>query len=135
MSAALYISFESPTSAENVVVDGKYIMPHLDNISAIGEDHNLKRLDEYVSQSLSEILEFIDESVIPKQKVEETHNERWFDSNEGLEVIGKYKEVVKTYHSLSNTTKEDCLRDLESYEEVLKVLAKENIRWHFSYDI
>ncbi len=135
MSAAVYITCESPTSADDIAVDGKNMIFHFDNISAIGEDHDLARLDEYVSQTMEEMLEFMISSTASKEQIEATYKEQWFNPKEGLELIEKYIELVKNYHSLSETTKHHCLADLEQYREVLEVLVKENVRWHFSYDI
>ena len=135
MSAAIYIATESPSPADQIAVNGKYFILHIDNISAIGEDHDLKRLDEYISYTLEETLEFLDESIVSREQAEQNHVEQWFDPKEGLELIKKYIDVVKNYHSLSETSKKQCLEDLESYKSVLEVLVKENIRWHFSHDI
>ena len=135
MGAALYISFDSPTSAEGITVDGKHMLTHMDNIPAIGEDHGLIHLDEYVSQTMEQVLEFIDSSIASKDQLEEYYQEQWFDPTEGLELMEKYIDFVKNYHSLSDTTKRQCLPDLECYRDVLKILVDENVRWHFSYDL
>ena len=135
MSAAVYISCESRTSADDIAVDGKNMVIHIDNISAIGQDHNLNRLDEYISQSTEELLEFIGGSIESKEQIEASYKEQWFEPQEGLELVEKYIDLVKNYHSLSETTKEQCLADLEQYRRVLEMLVSENVRWHFSYDI
>jgi len=135
MSAAIYISTEKPSIADQIAVNGKYFILHIDNISAIGEEHGLKRLDDFISYSLEETLEFIDESITPRDEVEKAYCEQWFDPKEGLELIMKYIELVKSYHSLSDSGKNQCLEDLEIYRSVLEILANKNIRWHFSHDL
>jgi len=135
MSAAIYISTETSHSAEEIAVSGKYFILHMDNICSIGEDNGLKRLDEYISYSLEDALDFINESIAPGEQVENNYQEEWFDPKEGLALINKYIDLVGNYHSLSEASKKKCLEDLGSYQAVLESLAKENIRWHFSYDI
>jgi hypothetical protein len=135
MSAAVYISAESPSAADKIAVNGKYFVLHIDNISTIGEDHGLKRLDEYISSTLDDVLELADESITPREKIQENFQEQWFDPGEGLALIDNYIDLVKNYHSLSETSKSQCLEDLQGYKAVLEILAKENIRWHFSYDL
>ena len=135
MSAAVYISFESPTTADQIVVDGKHMMLHLDNVSAIGEDHGLKRLDDYVSQTMEEVLDFMDDAMASQEQIITTYHEQWFDPKEGLALIEEYIGLIGNYHSLGETIKSKCLIDLKSYREVLRILTQENIRWHFSYDI
>ena len=135
MSAAIYISTETPSSADQIAVNGKYFILHIDNISAIGEDHGLRRLDEFISYSLEETLAFVDESITSSEEIEESYQEEWFEPKEGLELIKKYIDLVKNYHSLSQATKKHCLEDMESYKSVLEILVKENVRWHFSHDI
>jgi hypothetical protein len=121
MSAAVYISCETPTSADDIAADGKNMLIHFDSFSAIGEDHDLERLDVYVSQTMEEMLEIMDDSIASKEEIEASHKERWFNPLVGLELIEKYISLVKKYHSLSDTTKQQCLPDLEQYREVLKI--------------
>lgn len=111
------------------------MMIHLDSISAIGEDHDLKRLDQYVSYTPEEVSDFLGGLEAAQEQIDESHREQWFDPKAGLELIEKYIDLVKNYHSLSDTTKGQCIPELESYKEVLKILVDENIRWHFSYDL
>lgn len=136
MSAAIYISTETPLAEiDEIAVNGKYFILHIDNISAIGEEHGLKRLDEYIGYTLDETLEFMVDSSDLHDSIRENHEEDWFDPKEGYSLIKKYIDLVKSYHSLSDTSKKHCLEDLESYKKILEVLTKHNIRWHFSCDI
>jgi len=135
MSAAIYISSKTSCSAEEIAVSDKYFILHMDNVSSFGEDNGLKRLDEYISYSLEDALDFIDEPSAPVEQIENNYQEEWYDPKEGLALINKYIDLVENCHSLSETSKKKCLEDLGSYQAVLESLAKENIRWHFSYDV
>jgi hypothetical protein len=135
MSAAIYITAEKPSSADRIAVDGKQILVHLDNLSAIGEEHGLRRLDEYIDYAADEMLDFFDESMLTAEQIDTLSQEQWFDPTEGLTLINSYIDVVKHYHSLSETTKHHCLEELYSYRAVLEILAKAGINWHFSCDI
>jgi hypothetical protein len=135
MSAAIYITSEQPSAVDSIAVNGKYFILHMENISVIGEDHGLKRLDDYISYTLGEALAFTDESITPREQIEENYQEQWFDPAEGLALIEQYIDVVTNYHSLSATSRTQCLEDLQGYKSVLEILAQENIRWHFSCDI
>jgi len=136
MSAAIYISSETPIpEIDSIAVNGKYFILHIDNISTIGEEHGLKRLDEYIGYTLDETLEFMNTSSDLHDTIREHYEEEWFDPSEGHDLIKKYIDLIKNYHSLSDTTKKHCLEELESYKMVLEVLTKRNIRWRFSFDI
>jgi hypothetical protein len=135
MSAAIYISSQVPSSADQIAVNGKHILLHIENISSIGEEYGLKRLDEYISYSPDETLEFFDKSMLTPEQSEMLSQELWFDPKEGLALIVQYIDLVERYHSLSETTKKQCLEELKSYISVLEILAQENIQWHFSCDI
>ncbi len=135
MSAAIYITAEKSSPADRIAVDGKQILLHLDNLSAIGEAHGLKRLDEYIDYPADEMLDLFDESMLTAEQIEALSQTRWFDPAEGLVLINGYIDAVSHYHSLSETTKRHCLDDLSSYRLVLEILAQAGIRWHFSCDI
>ncbi len=46
-----------------------------------------------------------------------------------------HADKVKSYHSFSETTKAQCVPELEQYRDVLRILVDENVRWHFSFDL
>lgn len=110
-------------------------MLHLDNISSIGEESGLARLDEFFSFDLDEAIDLLAEVGASQVDVEATHKEDWFGPELGRALIKDYMELIRDYHSLSDTTKKQCLADLEEYEKVFDILVQEKIRWHFSYDI
>lgn len=105
MSAAFFISTEtSSPAADQIAMNGKYFVLHIDNISSIGEDHGLRRLDEYIGYTLDEALGYANDSA-HKEQSKENYQEEWFDPAEGHELISRYIEPINNYHSLSDTSK------------------------------
>ncbi len=132
---SIYIAIKNKSEADALPNDGRALILHIDAISAIGKDAGLKRLDEYVFAPLDEISEFLVDSGLTDEELENAQPEVWYEPEEGRKTIDEYIRVTKNYHTLSETTKGQVVPELEQFRNILRVLSKENNKWRLQYDI
>ena len=115
--------------------DGANLLIHLDSISAIGEEYNLGRLDDYVYTPTEQIAEFLLSAGASEEEIERANPELWFSPEEGLSLMQSYIDVITQYHTLSDTTKSMVVPELKEFCAILEVLYTENNQWHLEYDL
>ncbi len=132
---AIYIAFRNDSRATPLANDGIELLIHLDTISAIGEECGLARLDDYIYMPSYEIAEFFREAGATDEEIEKANPVTWYPAEEGRELMQGYIATLNSYHSISETTRNKVIPELESFLEVFAILVEEGNEWHFEYDL
>ncbi len=132
---AIYIAFRNDSRATALANDGIELLLHLDAISAIGEECGLARLDDYIYMPSYEIAEFFREAGASDEEIEKANPVAWYPAEEGGELVKGYITALSSYHSISDTTRNKVIPELESFLEIFAILVDEDNEWHFEYDL
>lgn len=135
MGVAYYIVSNDGDTSYSTMMSGKGLGLALDNVSCMGEDAGMTRLDDFVSHSKEDTIEImrgggftdIDESKFP--------DEQWYDSKMGIKLVEQYIDKLKTYDYIDKTDKENSLQDLNDMLSILKLLDHKGLKWHLTIDI
>ncbi len=133
MGAALFIVLDNRNPGFDPFVNGKAVARDSKCLARIARSLGLQEFDEFVSQDTEEAratLEAIGGGVpgdIPPLE------EQWFDPGEGIDLITKVAEYIKTNRkSVKNV--DGVLSDLAEYCEVLAKAKSIGAKWHFAID-
>lgn len=141
--ASIFIATKNEIQSENFHLtesssEAFNLVNHIDAISAIGEENNLKRLDEYVFTPTEQIIDFFRSTGASEEEIrliEEANSNLWFEPHEGISLIQEYVHTILNYHTLSDTTKSQILPELIEFKKILEVCSQESNHWHFEYNM
>jgi hypothetical protein len=133
--SSLYIAIKNNSRAEQMANNGTALLIHLDAISAIGAECGLARLEDYVYMPNDQIAEFLMKAGATHEEIEKANPVVWYPAAEGRDMIQGYIAALSDYHSISESTKSKVVAELESFQEIFKVLVEEDNAWHFEYDL
>ena len=126
MSVAYFIVLDIEDVEFDDLVNGKNIAQAFDELSSFCESHNIKGIEDFHSQDVSEFIDEFDDLELPEQE------EVWFDAKEGIEWVSALIEKLKDEHPRFLT--DDILEDLVEYLEVFKNAKSVNAKWHLELD-
>lgn len=124
MSAAFYIVLDQEEVEFDAFVSGKAIANAADDIFDLCKSNNLKVMDDFVSQDLSEFLEetdFLDNSEV-----------QWYEAQEGLDYFGSLIKLIDANDFGSD--KQDFIADLNEFVGFLENVKSANLKWHLALD-
>ena len=137
MGVAWYIVSERPELQSSIDVNGKFMAKHLDHLCVITTKHGCKKMEDYHSQPVEDLLDLISleiddvaDSIEPKNLPEL----KWFSPDEGMHYIQKLVELVKKDRNTSATARDELLSDLGEYSNVMEILIMNKCRWNFAID-
>ena len=132
---SIFIATREKSKSEYLPNDGRELILHFDNISSIGEEMGLSRLDEYIYVPANQMLEFLKGTGAKDEEIENVNLELWFNPKEGLELISSYINTLEKYHTISQTTLKAIMPELKEFQRIMEILEQEYNEWHFEYDI
>ena len=132
---SIFIATREKSKSEYLPNDGRELILHFDNISSIGEEMGLSRLDEYIYVPTDQMLEFLKGAGAKDEEIENVNLELWFSPKEGLELISSYINTLEKYHTISQTTLKAIMPELKEFQRIMEILEQEYNEWHFEYDI
>lgn len=133
--SALYIAIKNHSQAELLANNGTALLLHLDAISAIGAECGLARLEDYVYMPNDQIAEFLMKAGATHEEIEKANPVVWYPAAEGRDMVQGYMAALEDDYSISETTKNKVIPELESFLEIFSVLVEEDNTWHFEYDL
>jgi hypothetical protein len=134
MGAAVYIVLEKalPGLQPAVMVDGKSIAQNWDDLNGLGRAKGARPLEEFLSTSRDELACLIGEDAVQESDIE-LPSEEWFLCAEGLATVQALVDLVRASPAFV-ADQERVLKDLQSYQEVLKAGAAAAARFHLAFD-
>jgi len=132
---SIFIATKNKSKTDMELNDARELILYIDAISAIGEENGLMRLDEFIYAPLEEISDFLVKTGASKEELEKAYEDIWFEPKVGKDLVERYINLVRNYHSLSETTKSKIIPELENFKHILKTLVEENNMWRLQYDI
>ena len=126
MSVAYFIVLNDDEVDFDTFVDGKSIAQVFDALTEFCNSHDLKTIEDFHSQDVSEMLDEFDGIELPEQE------EIWFNAEEGIEWVNSLIEKLQCENpSFLNKA---ILEDLNDYLEVFKNTRKSGVKWHLELD-
>ena len=126
MSVAYFIALDNEDVEFDSFVNGKSIAHAMDELSDFCRYHDLKTIENFYSQDVSEIFDELDDSELTEQE------EIWYDADEGIKwataLIGKLK------HENPSFLSDAILEDLNEYLDVFRNAKKAGAKWHLELD-
>ena len=132
---SIFIVAKNEFITSNLENEGIHLFAHIDNISSIGEEFSIQRLDECVYTPTESIAEFLCEAGATEEEISMSNPELWIPAQTGFQLLNEYIKIVTDYHSLSEKTKSLILPELTNFSAILDVLCADGNEWHFEYDI
>ncbi len=124
--ASIFIATKHHSESSCLSTDGVVLFIHFDSISCIGEEYRLNRLDDYIYTPTEQIADFLRSSGATQEQIDNSNPVIWFEAEHGLELTQKYAQIVRSYHTISETTKTNVLSDLGGFVKVFEVLVRSN---------
>ena len=135
MSTAYFIVLDNSDHGFDTTVNGKFLSKHAKQLEKIAKTLGIRTLDDFISYSPDEARAMMedlgsDPAEIAKMELPE---QKWFDPQEGLELVGKLAAHLKTNPSAMKNTN-GVLADLAEYQEVLEKAKAIGARWNLRMD-
>jgi hypothetical protein len=127
MGVALYLVLDNEDPGFDVATDGKAVGKASDKINAICASLGIPPIDDFVSMSMEEVADILDEE-IPEVK------EQWFTAEEGLVYFKKLAAHLKS-HPAVIASSASVVEDIADYITVLEQATQVGARWRLSMDI
>jgi predicted metal-dependent phosphoesterase TrpH len=126
MSVAYFIVLDKDDVNFDPFVNGKAIAHAFDELESFCKLHQLKTIEDFHSQDLSEFMEELDEFEMPEQE------EAWFTADEGIEwivsLLAKLNSEKPAFASLA------VYDDLNEYLAVFNNAKRAAAKWHLELD-
>lgn len=126
MSLAYFIVLDKKDVEFDDLVNGKNIAQAFDELSGFCESHDLKGIEDFHYQDVSEFIDDFDDLELPAQE------EVWFDAREGIEWVSAL--IAKLKGERPKFLTDAILEDLVEYLEVFKNAESVNAKWHLELD-
>lgn len=131
MTAAYFVVLDNPDPGFKTYVNGSAVAKAAPNLNRIARALHIKRIEDFVSQELTEYFDEEEEDDFHANVVEP--HTVWFDAKEGLEWATTLAEHVEANPDDVHDA-EHVLDDLAEYQELFRRAADAGIRWHFEVD-
>jgi hypothetical protein len=135
MSAAYFIVLDNSDPGFDTMVNGKFLSRNAKQLEKIAQSLAIRTLDDFISYSPDEARAMMenlgsDPAEIAKMELPE---QKWFDPQEGLELVGKMAAHVQKNPSAVKNPK-GVLADLGEYQVVLEKAKAIGARWNLQVD-
>lgn len=126
MSVAYFIVLDKDDVDFDPFVNGKAIAHAFDELASFCKQHQLKTIEDFHSQDLSEFVDELDDFEMPEQE------EKWFTADEGVEWVTSL--LAKLNSEKPIFASQDIYEDLKEYLEVFKDAKRVCAKWHLELD-
>ncbi len=126
MSVAYFIVLDNEEVDFDTFVNGKGIACAFDEINEFCESHELKTIEDFHSQDVSEFMEDFDDLEIPEQEI------KWFSAQEGIDWASSLIDNLESKKPKFLT--DEVIEDLQKYLEVFNNSKKVGAKWHLELD-
>jgi hypothetical protein len=135
MSTAYFIVLDNSDHGFDTTVNGKFLSKNAKQLEKIAKSLGIRMLDDFISYSPDEARAMMedlgsDPAEIAKMELPE---QKWFDPQEGLELVGKLAAHVQENPSAVKNAK-GVLADLGEYQEVFEKANAIGARWNLRMD-
>ncbi len=131
MSVAFYIVLDNKEPGFDTFVNGKAIA-HADDLDAFCVKYGLPVLESFVSQSLEELEDMLDEEMeLPDGESDEA---QWFDAQEGVNYVDALIAALRKEPDGIESSA-DVIDDLLEYKAVLEQAQAIDAKWRLALDI
>ena len=131
MSVAYYIVLDNQDPGFDPFVNGKALARSIEEVDAICERENLRRLDQFMGQSADDFADLLGEDVeLPEGELAEA---TWFEPDDGIALLDALIETIRTTPAALRSP-DDVLEDLAAYRRVLEQAKAVGAKWHLAID-
>ncbi len=131
MTAAYFVVLEDPDPDFKTYVNGSAVAKAAPNLNRIARMLDIKRIEDFVSQDLTEYFDEEEEEDF-HGNVAEPHTV-WFDAGEGLTWAASLAKYIQDNPGDVHDA-ESVLEDLAEYEELFRNASQAGIRFHIEVD-
>jgi hypothetical protein len=135
MSAAYFIVLDNSDPGFDTMVNGKFLSKNAKQLEKIAKSLGIRTLDDFVSCSPDEARAMMEDLGSDPAEIAnmELPEQKWFDPQEGLELVGKLAAHVQTNPTAVKNSK-GVLADLGEYQVVLEKAKAIGARWNLQVD-
>jgi hypothetical protein len=135
MSVAFFIVLDRQDPGFDTMVNGKYLARDAERLAGIARSLGMPALEDYVSYAPDEARAMMEDLGAAPEDIEaaELPEQRWFDAQEGLDLVAKLADHVRTNPAAVKNAK-GVLADLREYKEVLEKAQEIGARWNLGVD-
>jgi hypothetical protein len=127
MGAALYIVLEKQIPGLDTMVDGKMLSNAEKRLAEAATRLDVRPLMEFFSMNPEEAGGFLEGEGLDDVGVPA---EQWFSAEEGLRTVQALLGEAESCSELKNTKE-----DLVGFEQVLREVQENGVRWHLAVDV
>jgi hypothetical protein len=135
MSAAYFIVLDNSHPGFDTTVNGKFLSKNAKQLEKIAKKLGIRTLDDFVSYSPDEARAMMEDLGIDPEEIAkmELPEQKWFDPQEGLDLVGKLAAHVQAYQTAVKNAK-GVLADLNEYQQVLEKAKAIGAWWNLQVD-
>ena len=135
MSAAYFIVLDNSDPGFDTMVNGKFLSKNAKQLEKIAKSLGIRTLDDFVSCSPDEARAMMEDLGSDPAEIAnmELPEQKWFDPQEGLELVGKLAAHVQANPTAVKYSK-GVLADLGEYQVVLEKAKAIGARWNLQVD-
>ncbi|HOY23985.1 MAG TPA: hypothetical protein PK002_12585 [Cellvibrio sp.] len=126
MSVAYFIVLDKDDVDFDPFVNGKAIAHAFDELESFCKQHQLKTIEDFHSQDISEYMEELDDIEVPGR------DEAWFAADEGIEWVTSL--VAKLKSEKPAFASPDIYDDLNEYLDAFNNAKRAGAKWHLELD-
>lgn len=126
MSVAYFIVLDKEDVDFDPFVNGKAIAHAFNDLESFCKLHQLKTIEDFHSQDVSDFIEELDDIEMPEQ------DEAWFSADEGIEWVASL--LTKLQLEKPAFASPEICEDLNEYLDVFNNAKRAGAKWHFELD-